>query len=233
MCLLGGARKNEAFLTKNKNPTVFSWAVAHEDTLRVMRLQISQDLGGFLVWVCGEGSGMVGLDEPGGAFWGQNPLICFICPPKIKEPFEEKSLRDCRKHLCVVFSFRPATSSAAPVMPPAFPPRFPGWCQNQGCGWDLGVPKRWEAALVAAGVETRSCYPSSAPDVLMAFWLDVQSTSESRERKRLWHIYTVCWRLVLKKNTYTPRYLRLVLEVWSPHVIEKPSGIHSWTSSPL
>lgn len=30
-----------------------------------------------------------------------------------------------------------------------------------------------------------------------------------------------------KKKKYILDYLRLVLEVWSPHVIEKPSGIHS------
>lgn len=190
---------------------------------------------------------MVRPDEPSGAFWGKIHLFASFAHTHghchQKKPLGEKkkkNLHRCRKHLCVNFSSSPATSSpasAARVIPLAFPTPFPRDAKIREVGGSgeapLGSQQPWKAALVVPGREAWSCLSELRPYILMAFWLDIQSTAESRKRKRLWHIYTVCWHWLLKKKIKKiPDYLRLVLEVWSPHVIEKPSGIHSWTSSP-
>lgn len=85
--------------TQNKNPKAFlSRFLGRRARGRVEGGAVAASvpgcgfLGGFAAG--GDGSWMVGPDEPSGAFWGKNPPSCFICPdPRSlppKKPFGEK-----------------------------------------------------------------------------------------------------------------------------------------------
>lgn len=206
---------------------------------------VSGFLGGFAAG--GDRHWMVRPDEPSGAFWGKIHLFASFAHTHghchQKKPFggKKKKISIAAGNISASI-FPPLLQPPLLPLPPEwshrlFPPLFPADAKIREVGGSgeapLGSQQPWKAALVVAGREAWSCLSELKPYILMAFWLDIQSTAESRKRKRLWHIYTVCWHWLLKKkNKKIPDYLRLVLEVWSPHVIEKPSGIHSWTSSP-
>lgn len=104
---------------------------------------------------------------------------------------------------------------------------FPNGCQNHGGRWEQGSSAGVQTSMKSIfGSREAWAYLSKLnPYILMSFWLDIQSTAEVHKWKRLWRIYTVCWYRLLKKNILD--YLRFILEVWSPHIIGKSSGIHS------
>lgn len=249
-----GARKNDAFNSKQGSQRVCShlWAVAHEDVLRRMWLWIFPGSGFLCVFAAG--SRMVGTCHdprlhrvsPAGCFLSIILLFASLaqvrdyCHQKKslgKKKKKKKKVCHCRKHLlshffllsCHLLSRRSdATGFSHPF---SWRMLEPGrWVGSKG--GSSGVPTTAKSSFGGGWQGGWACLSKPSPYILMDFWLDMQSTAESHKRKRLWHIYTVCWHQLLKKNSNIPDYLRFVLEVWSPHVIQKPSGIHSWTSSP-
>lgn len=162
----------------------------------------------------GDGRWMVGPHEPSVAFWGKIHYLLHLPTPMViatkKKPFGEK-----KKKISIAAGnisasiFPPLLQPPLLPLPPEwsrrlFPPLFPADAKIREAGGSgeapLGSQQPWKAALVVAGREAWSCLSELKPYILMAFWLDIQSTAESRKRKRLWHIYTVCWHWLLKKK---------------------------------
>lgn len=93
-------------------------------------------------WVPAMTPGCTGWTQQG--VFERNTSVCFICtdpwllPPKKASWGKKKKSVTVGSISWVTFSFSPATSSPAWVMPLVFPTPFPGGCQNQGGGWEQG-----------------------------------------------------------------------------------------------
>lgn len=126
----------------------------------MMRLQISRDLGGVLCGFAACGAGWWAWMNPAGRFRGKIHLFASFAHRKEKKPFEEISLRGCRKHLSVTFSLCPAASSpasATPVM--LFLPLFPSDAKIRGAVgiWGPKTVRPWGPKTVKSGFDGGWC----------------------------------------------------------------------------